>query len=379
MRIFDSLKNKSIELIPSRALKILVCGPTASNYCHLGHARVLVIHNTLNSFLKYAGFSACTIVNITDIDPKILKKAELEESTPSEIASKFTKEFFSDCIKLELDNLFYVKVSDYLENIENLIIKLIDDNNAYFSGNMIYLDIDKFKPSCKSFANFNPYNRYDIARGKRSPKDIKLWDSEIFEYGCPSKILGNGIPWWHIQDTALALFLFNGLYDIHGGGIDLVEPHHQFHLFQLNRVTNNISPVKAWLHNGIVKINGEKISSSTKSFLLVRDLLKRYRPNTLKLYLLSFEYSKDIVFNTSDITKYSILDYKIEIQLNKNNINEDRRIDENEKKLLKDFENCLNNNFNTGNAIKILEEVVDLNYTSLIHEMINILGLKYYK
>ena len=204
---------------------MLICGPTVYDFSHLGHARILLFYDLVVKYFMSSGKRATAILNITDIDPKISLRAKEEGSSAADISNRFIKELMIDIQSLGINTLCIARTSDYVETAKKLILELLDKKRAYFSNGNIYLDTS----SLVSYGKLSQMSRedlvnsrVDIAPGKKNPNDILLWNG-IDDFGQKyyDKSLGVGVPWWHMQDASVAMLIFNGLYDIHGGATEL--------------------------------------------------------------------------------------------------------------------------------------------------------------
>ncbi len=302
MKIFDTLTKSQVSLIPeNKIIRIFVCGPTLNDNCHLGHARVFVLVDLIIRLLESRNYIAHVIVNVTDIDPKLNENNNINTDF-------LLKDFIDDLKKLGISGLLFAKTTDYVRQARDLIAILMKRNLAYSVNGNVYLDTSKFKTygslshlSKKDLEN----QRYDIDINKRNSTDIFLWNTSDY-YGTEfnDKVLGDGTPWWHTQDTAVAMFHFKGNYDMHVGGIDLCYPHHEVILSNLMVLSQKQKPVKSWVHVGILDVGDAKMSKSSGNAIYIRELLKKYDPNTLKLYFYSHNYKKLINFKFSELRKF---------------------------------------------------------------------------
>jgi cysteinyl-tRNA synthetase len=256
------------------------------------------------------------IVNITDIDPKISSKAKMEGVSEHDLSSRFIGELFIDLSLLGVDNsLNFARVSDYIETARQLVSKLLERKLAYSKNGNIYLNT----ANVKSYGELSRMTRseldnrrFDIAPGKYNSTDVLLWNTaDMFGEMYYDSILGSGVPWWHLQDTSVAMSNFSGHYDIHGAAIELVYPHNESDLAQLKVLTSSDLPVKFWVHTGLVTTRGKKMSKSLGNAVTIRDLLKKYNSNVLRLYLFSKHYRDSIEFSMSKLDSFVDLDESI--------------------------------------------------------------------
>lgn len=358
---------------------MLICGPTVYDFSHLGHARILLFYDLVARYLMSNGMPTTAILNITDIDPKISLRAKEEKSSAADISNRFIKELMIDIRSLGINTLSISRTSDYVETAKKLILELLDKKRAYFSNGNIYLDTSSLvsygklsKMSHEDLVN----SRVDIAPGKRNPNDILLWNG-IDDFGQKyyDKSLGAGVPWWHMQDASVGMSIFNGLYDIHGGATELVYPHHESLLAELQVVTSKQRPVKIWSHVGLVSINGKKMSKSFGNIMRIRDLLRKYNSNIIRLYLLSKHYRQPLMFSQSDLDKFYSTDETLASALWKH---VGTKVSHRRTRLAKEFASAIENDVNTPAALKLMIEtareggsIADLRY------MVRIFGLDY--
>jgi cysteinyl-tRNA synthetase len=382
LKIFDTLtkSNISLKLGNNKKIKIFVCGPTLYDNCHIGHARLFVLVDLVVRILLSKNCIPHVIVNITDIDPKLNK---------NKIAPDLLfNDFINDLNKLEINDLIYAKTSDYVKQAKDLIGKLIKRNLAYSVNGNVYLDTLKFKTygalshlSKKKLSN----HRYDIDINKRNITDIFLWNtSDTYGTEYDDKVLGDGTPWWHMQDTAVAMFHFNGYYDIHVGGIDLCYPHHEVILSTLIALSQKQKPVACWMHVGILDIENAKMSKSSGNAIYIKELLKKYDVNTLKLYFYSHDYKRLLNFKISELEKFEELNNMIrslvfasDYSKGINGINYDSVKDTKESEIIKKFRNYIED-LDTPNALKVfLDTVEDVDKMNDAKKMMDIFGLRY--
>jgi cysteinyl-tRNA synthetase len=381
LKIFDSLsRKKSNFLFKGNIIKIFICGPTVYDYCHLGHARIFLFYDLMTRYLLFKDLDPIVIVNLTDIDPKIATRANIQGLSPEALANKYIDELYTDLLSCGITTTFnFVRVSDYVKTAAKLIAGLLERKLAYSRNGNIYLDTTALRSygklsqlSAKDLDN----RRLDIGPGKLNPRDILIWNaSDEFGQKYDDKILGSGIPWWHMQDTSVVMSNFNGIYDIHGGAKDLIYPHHESHLAQLEVLTSAPSPIRYWTHVGLVNIKGNKMSNSEGNSIRIRDVLKRYNSNTLRLYFLSQHYREPLAFSQSKLHKFEIIDKTISNTM-ANVLS--RRESNDGSKLLSKFVQYIEDDFNTPAALQLLTDTArSHNEVNDLKNMVNIFGLRY--
>lgn len=380
MRIFNTLSGLKEKATPRDGnLRMLICGPTVYDFSHLGHARILLFYDLVVKYFMSSGKRATAILNITDIDPKISLRAKEEGSSAADISNRFIKELMIDIQSLGINTLCIARTSDYVETAKKLILELLDKKRAYFSNSNIYLDTS----SLVSYGKLSQMSRedlvnsrVDIAPGKKNPNDILLWNG-IDDFGQKyyDKSLGVGVPWWHMQDSSVAMLIFNGLYDIHGGATELIYPHHESLLAQLQVLTSNQRPVKIWNHVGLVSINGKKMSKSFGNIIRIRDLIRKYNSNIIRLYLFSKHYRQPFMYSQSELDKFYLTDETIASALWRET---GTKIPHRRTRLTKEFTSYIENDANTPAALELMietaregESIADLRH------MVRIFGLSY--
>jgi cysteinyl-tRNA synthetase len=334
----------------------------------------------MTRYLLAKGLHPMVIVNITDIDPKIATRANIQGLSPEALANKYIDELYTDLLSCGITNTFnFVRVSDYVKTAAKLVARLLERKLAYSRNGNIYLDTTTLRSygklsqlSVKDLDN----RRLDIGPGKLNPRDILIWNaSDEFGQKYDDKILGSGIPWWHMQDTSVVMSNFNGIYDIHGGAKELIYPHHESHLAQLEVLTSTPSPIRYWTHVGLVNIKGNKMSNSEGNTIRIRDALKRYNSNTLRLYFFSQHYREPLAFSQSKLHKFEIIDKTIS-NIMANVLS--RRESNNGSKLLAKFIQYIEDDFNTPPALHLLIDTArSHNAVNDLKNMVNIFGLRY--
>ena len=319
------------------------------------------------------------ILNITDIDPKISFRAKEERSSAADISNKFINELLIDIQSLGINTLIIAKTSDYVETARKLILELLGKKRAYFANGNVYLDTSSLVPYGK-LSRMNREDlvnrRVDIAPGKKNPNDILLWNgSDDFGQRYHDDSLGAGVPWWHIQDSSVAMSIFNGIYDLHGGATELVYPHHESIMAQLRMLTSSYQPVKIWNHVGLVNINGKKMSKSFGNIIRIRDLIRKYNSNIIRLYLFSKHYRRPFIFSQSELDKFYLVDETIASALWGD---VGTKIPHRRTRLTNEFTGYIENDVNTPPALELMIETArkrksigDLRY------MVRIFGLVY--
>jgi cysteinyl-tRNA synthetase len=287
--VFDTLRGRLVpfEPIDEGKVRIYVCGPTVYDLPHIGHARTLIIFDMIARYLTYRGYQVNYIVNITDIDDKIITRAQEVHVAPKDLARKFERIFVEDMETLNATLVnAYPRVSDNIPEIIKIVQGLMEKGYAYQVDGDVYFDVTKSsslgKLSHQSLDDVWAGARVAVDERKRNPADFALWKSS--KKGDPfwESPFGKGRPGWHIECSAISMKHLGEQFDIHGGGRDLIFPHHENEIVQSEAYTGRIPVVRYWLHTGFLTIDGVKMSKSLGNFITVRDLLKEYSLNPLQ-------------------------------------------------------------------------------------------------
>ena len=284
---------------------MFVCGPTVYDHSHIGHARTYISFDVIVRYLKYSGFTVFYLQNITDLDDKILKRAEELGSSPLELARRYEEKYLQDMKVLGVENVnFYARATEHIPEIINQIKILVENGFAYETDKGVYFDESMFKDfgklSNRVLKELNVH-RIGLDTSKRNPGDFALWkkrktESEELEMVWDSP-WGTGRPGWHIEDTAITDTYFGPQYDIHGGGLDLIFPHHEAEIAQMEAASNKKPMVKYWMHTGFLNVMGEKMSKSLGNFITINELLQEYSPDVFRFFVLSTHYRSPIDFS----------------------------------------------------------------------------------
>ncbi|MDE2019873.1 MAG: cysteine--tRNA ligase [Patescibacteria group bacterium] len=299
IQIYDSLSRQKEPLPEQKKLRLFVCGPTVYDYSHIGHARTYIFFDFFAKYLQSRGYEVNYLQNITNIDDKIIRRAAEENKDPLKLAAEFTDAYFNDMAVLGVDAVtHYAPATDFIPQIAAQTERLIEKGFAYkIDGDGWYFDIakdpDYGKLSGRTVEQAeDSVSRIDESVSKRNKGDFALW--KFSKPGEPSwnTRLGAGRPGWHIEDTAITEYYFGPGYDIHGGGADLKFPHHEAEMAQ-QISASGIKPeefVKIWMHTGALLVDGKKMSKSLRNFITIRDFLKKYPPEILRLLVLKHHY-----------------------------------------------------------------------------------------
>jgi cysteinyl-tRNA synthetase len=311
LRIFDTLSTKEKE-VTSKNVRVYVCGVTVYDESHIGHARTIIVFDSLRRYLESTGRMVDLIQNFTDVDDKIINRANSENVPPSEISTRYIASYFEDFDKLNIKRATaYPKATEHIQDMINLIKNLVDSGFAYVSKNGVYYRVSKFseygKLSKKKIDDLISGARIEVDEAKDDPLDFALWKFSTTEPNWPSP-WGNGRPGWHIECSAMSLKYLGDEFEIHGGGRDLIFPHHENEIAQTEAFTNK-PLAKIWMHVGMVTINGEKMAKSVGNIKSVKYVLENWGPNIIRLFCLSGHYSKPIDYS-EDLLKENLIKWR---------------------------------------------------------------------
>lgn len=307
MRFYNTMSNKieEFETIENGKVKMYVCGPTVYNYIHLGNARPIIVFDTLARYFKYRGYDVTYIQNFTDVDDKIIKRANEEGISVKEVTEKYIKGFFEDIEPLNIsDDIIRPKVTENMPEIIEIIKKLIDEGFAYEKDGNVFFEVKKFEEygslSNQKIDELEIGARVDIMEEKNNPLDFALWKRKKEGEPYWDSPWGQGRPGWHIECSAMAKKYLGDTFDIHGGGQDLVFPHHENEIAQ-SRCAYHGNFANYWLHNGFIQVNGDKMSKSLGNFFLLREILGKFPGNVVRLFILGTHYRKPINFSMDNM------------------------------------------------------------------------------
>ena len=371
MQIFDTLSNTKIELKFSDKVRIYLCGVTVYDDAHIGHARTIIVFDVLRRFLESQKIPVEFIQNFTDVDDKIIDRASQEKMSALELAKKYTKNYFDDFDGLNVKRAtIYPKATEHIEDMQNLISNLLDKKYAYTTKNGVYFSVSKFteygKLSKKNTDDLVSGARVNIDEEKDNPIDFALWKFSESEPSWDSP-WGKGRPGWHIECSAMSLKYLGESFEIHGGGRDLIFPHHENEIAQSESFTSK-QFAKIWMHVGMITINGEKMSKSVGNVKSVNHVLENWGPNIIRLFCLSGSYTKPIDYSEKilkeNITKLRQIEscyYELRLaDLDGDSNTVDKLVNE----CKNEFDSALNNDFNTPLALttyyKLIREVNSL-------------------
>ena len=307
MRFYNTMSNKIEEFktIEDGKVKMYVCGPTVYNYIHLGNARPIIVFDTLARYFKYRGYDVTYIQNFTDVDDKIIKRSNEEGISVEQVTEKYIEGFFEDIEPLNIsDDIIRPKVTENIPEIIEIIKKLINEGFAYEKDGNVFFEVKKFEEyghlSNQKIDEVEIGARVNVMEEKNNPLDFALWKRKKEGEPYWDSPWGQGRPGWHIECSAMARKYLGDTFDIHGGGQDLIFPHHENEIAQ-SRCAYHGNFANYWLHNGFIQVNGDKMSKSLGNFFLLREILGKFPGNVVRLFILGTHYRKPINFSMDNI------------------------------------------------------------------------------
>ncbi len=369
MKVYNTLHRKKEEFKPEeKRVRMYVCGLTPYDYAHLGHAKTYVAFDVIKRYLEYKGYDIFHIQNITDVEDKLINRSKQIDENPLEIAERFSKEAQKEFDALNIKRAdLYPKVSNHIDDIIEFIKVLIEKGYAYESGGNVYFDISAFeeygKLSNQSVEDILSGARVKPDETKKNPVDFALWktakEGEIF-WESP---WGEGRPGWHIECSVMSTKYLGVPLDIHGGAIELAFPHHENEIAQSEAYYDE-QFVNYWLHTGVLTVEGEKMSKSLGNFTTIRELLEKYNPMVLRLYLASIYYRSRMDFSEDGVKSAErslerIYNARRELEISlKNPGKGSTELEEAVKTARRDFEAAMDDDFNTPEAFAAYYEFI---------------------
>ena len=368
MQIFDTLKNTKKELEFSGKVRIYLCGVTVYDKAHIGHARTIIVFDVLRKFLESQKIAVEFVQNFTDVDDKIIERSLEKKMTALELAAMYIEDYFTDFDRLNVKRAtHYPKATEHIDDMHNLISDLLNKKYAYVTKNGVYFSVAKFsdygKLSKKKTDDLVAGARVIVDEEKNDPSDFALWkfsETEPF-WNSP---WGKGRPGWHIECSAMSLKYLGENFEIHGGGRDLIFPHHENEIAQSESYISN-KFAKIWLHVGMITINGEKMSKSLGNVKSVKHVYENWGSNIIRLFCLSGQYAKPIDYSEKFLKENIIKLRQIESCYYELRLSEGTSEDSIPEKLAskckKEFDSALNDDLNTPLALtafyRLIKEV----------------------
>ena len=385
LTLYNSLTKKKEKFVPIDPpnVKIYMCGPTVYDYIHIGNARSFIMADVVRRYLEYKDYKVKFLMNLTDVDDKIIKKSNEDNMDFNSVAENYINAFFEDIIKLKLKKAdLYPKATEHMEDILRMIETLEDKGYAYNIDGNVFYDISKYdeygKLSGKNIDDLISGARIEVNEEKKSPLDFALWKKAKEGEPYWQSRWGRGRPGWHIECSAMSCKHLGDYFDIHAGGNDLIFPHHENEIAQ--SVASNDKPfVKYWLHFGFLNIEQEKMSKSLGNFFTARDVLTRYSAEVIRLFFAQAYYRGPLNFSyellssaEKGLEKLENIVEKIILELSKsqpNGVMPQIDIDQFENK----FTAAMDDDFNTAQAVAVIFDFVkEINKTIADNEKLNV-------
>ena len=364
MNLQDTLSNQVQKLENSKKIKIYLCGVTVYDESHIGHARTIIVFDVLRKYLESKGIDVEFVQNFTDVDDKIINRAQNENLSAEEISNRYIQNYFRDFDRLNIKRATnYPKATEHIEDIIEFVEKLIEKEIAYVSKNGVYFSVSKFpeygKLSKKKIDELESGSRIQVDETKKDPLDFAVWKFSDVEPVWSSP-WGNGRPGWHIECSVMSKKYLGENFDIHGGGRDLIFPHHENEIAQSESHTDN-QFAKIWMHVGMVTITGEKMSKSLGNTKSIKHVLENWGSNIIRLFCLSGHYSKVIDYSEEmlkeNLTKWRQVETCYFELIHANNV-EQENITEKIEKISLEFDKSLEDDLNTHLALSSFFQLV---------------------
>lgn len=367
MRIYNTMTRQKEEFVPIEPgkVKLYACGPTVYNYFHIGNARAFITFDVVRRYLEYRGYEVTYVQNITDIEDKIIAQSITENIPFSDVAAKYTKAFLEDVERLGTKKpTFQPKATEYIQHMIDLIKEQVDKAIAYEANGDVYFAVSKFPQygqlSGKKIDDQKAGARVEENENKQHPADFTLWKAAKPGEPSWSSPWGKGRPGWHTECVVMSRDLLGVTFDIHGGGTDLMFPHHENELAQALATTGK-PLANYWMHNGFLNIEGEKMSKSLNNFFTAREILDVYDAEAIRFFFLSKHYRSPIDFNRELIEEsntamknfYSALSEIDWLNMNHESIAVPLEF----QRFIDEFVNAMDDDFNSAKALAVLFEL----------------------
>lgn len=309
MQIYNSKNRRKEEFVPIHPgeVRMYACGPTVYDYFHIGNARPFIVFDVLRRYFEHRGYKVTFVQNFTDIDDKMIKRANKEGITVKELGDRFIKEYYQDAQALGVrPATVHPRATEHIPQIIALVQKLIDKGLAYEVNGDVYFDTSAFPAygalSGQNLEDLEAGARVEVDNVKKNPADFAVWKAQKPGEPAWESPWGMGRPGWHIECSAMSMTYLGETFDIHGGGKDLLFPHHENEVAQSEGATGK-PYVHYWMHNGFINVDNEKMSKSLGNFFTVRDILKEYDAEDVRMFMLSAQYRSPINFSREMIAQ----------------------------------------------------------------------------
>lgn len=375
MKIFNSMTRKKEEFVPIKPGEVMmyVCGPTVYDYFHIGNGRTFVVFDTVRRYFEYKGYKVKFIQNFTDIDDKMIKRANEENITIKQLGDKFINEYYKDADSLNLERATVnPRATEYMDKIIDFVKMLVDEGYAYEIDGDVYFHTKKFKEygklSGQNLDDLQSGIRINVDERKKDPMDFAIWKNQKPGEPAWKSPWGMGRPGWHIECSCMSCDLLGDTIDIHGGGMDLIFPHHENEIAQ-SEAKSGKNFVNYWMHTAYLNINNKKMSKSEKNFFTTREILNEYDSDVVRFFMLSAHYRNQLNFSREllDSAKSSVERIYNTIGNLENlllEVKNDKLLDS-EKELMdkiysyrNKFIEKMDDDFNTADAISVIFDLI---------------------
>ena len=370
IQIYNTLTNKKEEFKPINPpnVNMYVCGPTVYDFFHIGNSRSFIMADIIRRYLEYSGYKVKYVMNITDVDDKIIRKSIEEKKSFKDVGEEYANYFLEDIAKLKIKKAdVYPRPTEHMKNIIDLIKELEDNGFAYNVEGNVFYDVSKFKDygklSGKNTEDLESGSRIEINNEKKNPLDFSLWKKAKEGEPYWESPWGNGRPGWHVECSAMSCAHLGNHFDIHAGGNDLIFPHHENEIAQ-SEAANGVHFVNYWMHFGFLNIDNQKMSKSLGNFFTARDILKSYSAEAIRLFFSQAHYSGPLNFNEEllagaqkGLEKLTNLQRKIENELEEET-SDGVTPEFDFKKSKTHFSDAMDDDFNSPQAVAVIFDFV---------------------
>lgn len=383
IRIYDTLSKSEAELKPveQNTVKMYVCGPTVYDYTHIGHGRTYVVYDALKRYLTLRGYTVIHVMNITDIDDKIIKRSLEEGRSCKDIADEFTRDYLEALSQLKVRVDHHPRVTDHIKEIIEFISVLIEKGYAYVApSGSVYFEVDKYEDYGKLSGRLEKTlwsQEQEYLSEKKKPHDFALWKASKPGEPYWESPWSRGRPGWHIECSVMSSRYLGGRFDIHGGGTDLIFPHHENERAQSESFFGTKPWVSIWMHTGLVMVGSDKMSKSLGNIIPLREALKKWKPEVLRLWYLHVHYRKPLNFSDESIHNAEKLFERIHSAYRLlERVHREARdlhyLKEEDLQILRQlidlntrFHVALSSDFNTPEALAVISDLVSLIYREI--------------
>ncbi|QLH75532.1 MAG: cysteine--tRNA ligase [Methanomassiliicoccales archaeon] len=388
LEIYNTLTKRTEEFIPidDKKVRMYVCGVTVYNDIHMGHARSIIVFDMVARYLRYKGYEVKHVTNFTDVDDKIINKANEMGMDPLALSKMYIEHYFEDLQKLGVKSAdIYPKASESIDDIIRMVQKIIDAGYGYVAEDgSIYFSVERFKDYGKLSGNkledMLAGARIEVDETKRSPVDFCLWKAAKPGEVSWDSPWGKGRPGWHIECSAMVYRHLGETLDIHGGGNDLIFPHHENEILQSEAVTGK-PLAKYWMHNGMLQVEGEKMSKSLKNFFTVRDVMQHYSTQEVRFYFLNTHYRGPLTYSEDALNEaaaalrrlqHTYMELRDHLESASGNYDADDLV----KRTRAEFIEHMDDDLNTRGAISVLFELARESNKLMHHDLLSKKGTR---